>query len=163
MEHNPVVWFEIYGEDMARAKAFYEELLHTELEEAKMDGLEMWIFPHDIEKPGQQARWCAMKCVRPICMARWSIFRCRIAGKGKAGQRQKTDPFTCQKPILASMGLSPLLAIVRAIVSVCTQWSDKSGFVCRVDGYRHGLCCKPSGVVGGRMAAGQVRLFQPCR
>ena len=52
MEHNPVVWFEIYVEDMARAKAFYEELLHTELEEAKMDGLEMWIFPHDIEKTG---------------------------------------------------------------------------------------------------------------
>ena len=52
MEHNPVVWFEIYVEDMARAKAFYEELLNTELVEAKMDGLEMWIFPHDIEKTG---------------------------------------------------------------------------------------------------------------
>ena len=52
MEHNPVVWFEIYVEDMARAKAFYEALLHTELEEAKMDGLEMWIYPHDIEKTG---------------------------------------------------------------------------------------------------------------
>ena len=52
MEYNPVVWFEIYVEDMARAKAFYEELLNTELEEAKMDGLEMWIFPHDIEKTG---------------------------------------------------------------------------------------------------------------
>jgi len=52
MEHNPVVWFEIYVEDMARAKAFYEELLNTELEEAKMDGLEIWIFPHDIEKNG---------------------------------------------------------------------------------------------------------------
>ena len=52
MEHNPVVWFEIYVEDMARAKAFHEELLNTELEEAKMDGLEMWIFPHDLEKTG---------------------------------------------------------------------------------------------------------------
>ena len=31
MEHNPVVWFEIYEENMARAKAFYEELLNTEL------------------------------------------------------------------------------------------------------------------------------------
>lgn len=52
MEHNPVVWFEIYVEDMVRAKALYEELLNTELEEAKMNGLEMWIFPHDIEKTG---------------------------------------------------------------------------------------------------------------
>ena len=148
---------------MARAKAFYEELLNTELEEAKMDGLQMWIFPHDIEKPGRQPRWCAIKCARPICMARWSIFRCRIAGKGKAGQRQKTYPFMCQKPILTSRALSPLLAIVGAIVSACTQLSDKSGFGCHVNAQRHGLCCKPSGVAGGRMAAGQVRLFQPCR
>ena len=37
---------------MARAEAFYDELLNTELEEAKMDGLEMWIFPHAIEKTG---------------------------------------------------------------------------------------------------------------
>ena len=48
MELNPVVWFEIYVEDMARAKAFYKELLNTELEEAKMDGLQIWISPHDI-------------------------------------------------------------------------------------------------------------------
>lgn len=135
MEHNPVVWFEIYVEDMARAKAFYEELLNTELEEVKMDRLEMWIFPYDIEKPRRQAGWCAMKCARLICMTHWSIFRCRIAGNGKAGQRQKTAPFTCQKPISASMDLSPLLAIARAIVLACTQWSDKkSGFCCRVNG-----------------------------
>ena len=44
---------QIYVEDMARAKAFYEELLNIEIEEAKMDGLEMWIFPHDIEKTGE--------------------------------------------------------------------------------------------------------------
>ena len=27
MEYNPVVWFEIYVEDMKRAKTFYEGLL----------------------------------------------------------------------------------------------------------------------------------------
>lgn len=134
MEHNPVVWFEIYVEDMARAKAFYEELLNTELEEAKMDGLEMWIFPHDIEKTGATGALVRHEMRPLICMARWSIFRCRIAGKGKAGQRQKTDPFMSQKPILASMDLSPLLAIARAIVSACTQWCDKSGFCCRMNG-----------------------------
>ena len=61
MEHNPFVWFEIYVEDMARAKAFYEELLNTEQVERKMYGLEMGIFPHNIEKPGQQVRWCVIK------------------------------------------------------------------------------------------------------
>ena len=36
MEYNPVVWFEIYVEDMKRAKAFYEALLAIALEPAKM-------------------------------------------------------------------------------------------------------------------------------
>lgn len=52
MEYNPVVWFEIYVEDMKRAKKFYEGLFGKALEEAKMEGVEMWIFPHDISKTG---------------------------------------------------------------------------------------------------------------
>ena len=52
MEYNAVVWFEIYVEDMKRAKTFYEGLLDVALEEAKMEGVEMWIFPHDISKTG---------------------------------------------------------------------------------------------------------------
>jgi predicted enzyme related to lactoylglutathione lyase len=41
MEYNPVVWFEIYVEDMKRAKTFSEGLLDVALEEAKMEGVEM--------------------------------------------------------------------------------------------------------------------------
>ena len=37
---------------MKRAKKFYEGLLGVALEEAKMEGVEMWIFPHDISKTG---------------------------------------------------------------------------------------------------------------
>lgn len=51
MKGNPVVHFEIYVEDMARAKAFYEAVLETKLEqipnptpEMEMD---MWFFPMD--------------------------------------------------------------------------------------------------------------------
>ena len=134
MEHNPVVWFEIYVEDMARAKAFYEEKLYTELKEAKMDGLEMWIFPHDIEKTRATGALVRHEMRLPNLHGTLVYSRCRIAGKAKAGQRQKTDPFMSQKPILASMDLSPLLAIARAIVSACTQWCDKSGFCCRMNG-----------------------------
>jgi len=45
MAHNPVGWFEIYVQDMARAKAFYEKTLAVGLSELKMPGLEMWTFP----------------------------------------------------------------------------------------------------------------------
>ena len=42
---NPVGWFEIYVQDMARAKAFYEGVFDVQLIE--LDGLdgEMWAFP----------------------------------------------------------------------------------------------------------------------
>jgi predicted enzyme related to lactoylglutathione lyase len=45
---NPVVWFEIYVQDMPRAKAFYEAVLAVSLErlEAPDDSpVEMWAFP----------------------------------------------------------------------------------------------------------------------
>lgn len=51
MKSNPVVHFEIYVEDMTRAKAFYEAVFETTLEqmpnptpEMEMD---MWFFPMD--------------------------------------------------------------------------------------------------------------------
>ena len=47
MKNNPVVWFEIYVQDMTRAKAFYESVFGVGL--SKLDtptpGLEMWGFP----------------------------------------------------------------------------------------------------------------------
>lgn len=50
MKPNPVVWFEIYVQDVARAKKFYETVLATTLTPlgapgGDMPGLEMWAFP----------------------------------------------------------------------------------------------------------------------
>ena len=51
MQSNPVVWFEIYVQDMPRAKRFYEAVLDITLEKmpaptAEMT-MEMWAFPSD--------------------------------------------------------------------------------------------------------------------
>lgn len=51
MAGNPVVWFEIYAQDMQRARKFYEAVLDVKLEKmtppvAGMD-MEMWAFPSD--------------------------------------------------------------------------------------------------------------------
>lgn len=51
MNSNPVVHFEIYVQDMERAKAFYEGVLGIQMEKmpaptAEMD-MEMWFFPMD--------------------------------------------------------------------------------------------------------------------
>ncbi|UGB37403.1 VOC family protein [Frateuria soli] len=45
---NPVGWFEIYVQDMPRAKAFYEAVLAVKLEKLEAPGsspVEMWAFP----------------------------------------------------------------------------------------------------------------------
>lgn len=51
MQGNPVVWFEIYVQDMQRAKRFYEAVLNVQLERMPAPtpelNLEMWAFPSD--------------------------------------------------------------------------------------------------------------------
>lgn len=45
MKPNPVGWFEIYVEDMDRAKSFYETVFQTKLEDLHANDIEMWAFP----------------------------------------------------------------------------------------------------------------------
>lgn len=49
---NPVGWFEIYVQDMERAKAFYQHTFQVTLEQLPSPGLEMWAFPMLPDKPG---------------------------------------------------------------------------------------------------------------
>lgn len=52
MKGNPVCWFEIYVQDMARAKRFYEFVFQTTLEKLDTPEFEMWGFPSDMERYG---------------------------------------------------------------------------------------------------------------
>lgn len=51
MARNPVGWFEIYVQDTARAKKFYEAVFARTLD--KLDSsLDMWAFPMDMNAGG---------------------------------------------------------------------------------------------------------------
>lgn len=52
MNSNPVGWFEIYVQDMGRAKAFYESAFQVKLEKSGPPEIEMWAFPLDMQKTG---------------------------------------------------------------------------------------------------------------
>lgn len=57
MKPNPVGWFEIYVDDMARATTFYEAVLKTSLDELPdptddNSDLQMMSFPMDMESVG---------------------------------------------------------------------------------------------------------------
>jgi len=50
--HNPVVWFEIYVDDIKRAKKFYETVFKiqlTELPNPTSDSMQMLAFPGNME------------------------------------------------------------------------------------------------------------------
>jgi predicted enzyme related to lactoylglutathione lyase len=49
---NPVGWFEIYVQDINRAKNFYEKTFQVALERLEGPDLEMWAFPAQRENPG---------------------------------------------------------------------------------------------------------------
>ena len=52
---NPVGWFEIYVDDIDRAKAFYQDILDVTLEKLSDptdSNVEMWCFPSNTEQYG---------------------------------------------------------------------------------------------------------------
>ena len=61
MQDNPVGWFEIYVQEMGRARTFYEKVFQTTLRQltAPVDELEMWAFPSD-----QQGHGCGGALVK---------------------------------------------------------------------------------------------------
>ena len=54
IRNNPVAWFEIYVDDLSRAKKFYETVLDTQLDEMpdpSHSGIEMVSFPMHTDMP----------------------------------------------------------------------------------------------------------------
>ncbi|MBB4037003.1 hypothetical protein GGR21_002917 [Dysgonomonas hofstadii] len=64
---NPVVWFEIYVNDMARAQKFYETVLDKELQRHDGEDYEMAFFPwaDDMNAPNASGGLCRMKEMKP--------------------------------------------------------------------------------------------------
>jgi len=58
---NPVGWFEIYVQDMERAKAFYESVLQVKLNKLQSGDLDMWAFPGDMNTYGTPGSLVRMK------------------------------------------------------------------------------------------------------
>ncbi|MGB5244937.1 MAG: VOC family protein [Woeseia sp.] len=52
MKTNAAGWFEIYVQDMSRARGFYENVLGVTLERLNSPAIEMWAFPMNSESYG---------------------------------------------------------------------------------------------------------------
>ena len=49
---NVVGWFEIYVQDIDRAKSFYQNTFEVTLEPLESPGMELWAFPMQPDSPG---------------------------------------------------------------------------------------------------------------
>ena len=63
MKKNPAVWFEIYVQDMNRAKKFYESALQSKLEKLDSPGMDMWAFPMEMNASGASGALVRMQGV----------------------------------------------------------------------------------------------------
>ena len=81
MNFNPVVWFEIYVQDLPRAQAFYEKVLDRKLEnlplpEGGEPGLQMVAFPMDMARGGAGGALVRMEGVPSGGMGTLVYFGC---------------------------------------------------------------------------------------
>ena len=64
-ERNPVGWFEIYVDDMARAQAFYEKVFEVKLQALDSPIIKMMAFPMEGDLPGSTGALVKMEGMRP--------------------------------------------------------------------------------------------------
>ena len=96
MKNNPVGWFEIYVQDMNRARGFYETVLGTTLPSLPPD-VEMWAFPGDIVSTGASGALIKVPGVSPGGNSVMIYFTCedcslegsRVAAAGGTLHREK--------------------------------------------------------------------------
>jgi uncharacterized protein len=79
---NPVGWFEIYVQDMERAKAFYGAVLQQKLEKLTgnpnaMPGMSMWAFPMSQQSGGASGALVQMKGVASGGNSTLVYFNCQ--------------------------------------------------------------------------------------
>jgi predicted enzyme related to lactoylglutathione lyase len=95
--NNPVGWFEIYVEDMGRAKAFYESVFGVQLSRLENPEVELWAFPMNMDGDGASGALVKMPGFRTGGNSVLVYFRCedcaveaaKAAGSGGRIQKNK--------------------------------------------------------------------------
>ncbi len=85
---NPVGWFEIYVQDMNRAKKFYETVFETKLEKLGPEDIEMWAFNMTQENYGASGALVKMEGTPSGFAGTLVYFACDDCGH-EAGRVEK--------------------------------------------------------------------------
>lgn len=76
MKFNVTSWFEIYVDDMSRAKKFYEVVFATTLERIEHPELDYWMFPYQSGAEGAGGAIVKMDGVSPGVGGTLIYFQC---------------------------------------------------------------------------------------
>ena len=99
MAQNPISWFEIYVQDMQRARSFYEAVLRVELRLLNPGTPELWAFPATMTGYGAGGALARMEGVAPGGNSTLVYFSCedcaveasRIPAAGGRILKEKTS------------------------------------------------------------------------
>lgn len=87
MKPNPIVWCEIYVQDMERAKSFYESVFQIKLEKLespKNSGIDMWAFPMTMDTVGASGALVKMAGVESGGSSTIPYFHCNEVAEEEA-------------------------------------------------------------------------------
>ena len=76
MTNNPVGWFEIYVQDMDRARQFYEAIFQVKLNRLDSTDPELWAFPQSFANYGASGALAKMKDFAPNGNSTLVYFSC---------------------------------------------------------------------------------------
>lgn len=74
--NNPIGWFEIYVQDMQRAKEFYQAVFDVTLSPLSSPDLDIWAFPMDQTSYGASGALVKMPGMQPSGTGVLVYFRC---------------------------------------------------------------------------------------
>jgi predicted enzyme related to lactoylglutathione lyase len=99
MRNNPVGWFEIYVQDMGRAKAFYESVFGVQLTKLDSPEIEIWAFPMEAERygaPGALVRMPGFSSGANSVLVYFSCADCAVeaAKAAKSGGKVEKEKFS---------------------------------------------------------------------
>ncbi|MGB2682937.1 MAG: VOC family protein [Candidatus Competibacter sp.] len=135
--HNPVGWFEIYVQDLPRAKAFYENVFEVQLQklDAPDPDIEMWAFP--MQEQGTGASGALVKMGgRPSggnsTLVYFSCSDCAVEARRAqfAGGHVVKEKFSIRfarrgLPALAGSGRRALLSVELIEISICLLYNHQ--------------------------------------
>jgi len=118
MKTNPVNWFEIFVQDMARAKIFYEGMLQGKLEplpSPNTEMWEMWAFPMSEEGYGAAGALAKMEGCSPGGGGTLVYFKCEDCAMEAARAAEHGGRVFKEKMVICKYGFIALFLTPRGI------------------------------------------------